>query len=584
MDANNNLLSEQLKSMEDMLNEQSVEAQAQEYRPATIGVSSGAGDNGFVGVSGSAESMGMAGIVVGLGAGMGAGSGEYSDIDGIEESLNNMFAAVIVGGVNKADTGKVQRKAEVYKKSVNIFLSRFMDNIFKNEYAFLFDVIATLKVKVFSWKQLETLIENNIDEILGSPLIDLSQYATTISGGAATDEEKMLAFKEDVKLKFFMLSEREVTFEQFESSCSLYVSSYKDKFMFETAQNMVMIMQNGLSERVGRGRSKFYKGCDGAKEYYNKRVAIINALEEQNYIRSTKVDETWLDSEYAKDNGAESDVLIGTGIEEIDAIHGKLHRGNMIEFLGPPKGGKTTLATWLVERCLAHGLNVAIWPLEGEKDEWTALIQSLMVRMSRDAMYIDKKRIYERDYHTDEERQAVLNARHALATDVNRGRLSFLEGVCYVENMVDVLENHYNSVNAFDVIVVDSPILALSLQGKSRVDRVAEAYTVLKNFVSNKMRRKALCIVTAQIKQAVVDQLRKDPKMDIDVTAGGESAETIRTPDFVIGIMSTKEERNLGQIRIHDVAVRHGATFDTSYIGAELGCGYFYSDPALNNR
>lgn len=506
------------------------------------------------------------------------------DVDGIEESLNNMFAAVIVGGIAKNNIELAQRKAEVYKQSMNLMLSKFLNNIFENEYAFLFDVLNTLKVKVFTWKQLNVIIDNNVDEILGSPRIDLSRYSETRSGGAASSEEKIEAFKMDLYEKFIMLSNREVTFEQFESASKIYIQYYKDKLMLEIAQNMSLIMTIGYYERGARGKGKTYKGSADCQAYYNKKISILRALEEENYIRSTKIDEDWLDDEYRKDEGADSNIITNTGIDEIDNVHGMLHRGNMIEFLGPPKGGKTTMATWLVEKCLSEGLNVAIWPLEGEKDEWTSLIQSIMIRKGKNGMYIDKKRVYERNYETNEEKQAVLAARHDLATSLNRGRLSFLEGVCYVENMLDVLQNHWDTVNAFDVIVVDSPILALSLQGKSRSDRVAEAFTLLKNFVSNKLRRKALCIVTAQLKQVVVDAIRKDPKAEIDVTAGGESAESIRTPDYVVGLMSTKEERNLGQVRIHDVAVRHGASFDTCYIGAELGCGYFYSDPELNNQ
>jgi len=508
----------------------------------------------------------------------------YQEADnGMQESLDNMFAAVIVGGLDRSDMNKVTEKAEVFKRTLNLFLSRFMSNIFNNEYSFLYECLSTLKVKVFTPKQLETLIENNATEILGSPLIDLSAYTMNSTGGAATDQEKLEAFKYDVMDKYFYLSNKAVTVEEYESACNIFIAGYKDKLMLEIAQNMSMIMTTGYYEKKSGGRGVTYKGYEDAKKYYNKKIALINQLEEENYVRDIKVDEEWLEGEYQKDKGIDNDIMTKIGINEIDEVHGYLHRGNMIEFLGPPKGGKTTLATFLAEKLLAEGYNVAIWPLEGEVGEWTALIQSLMVRKSDNPMYIDKKRVYERNFESDEERQAVFAARQQLATDLNRGRLSFIDGVCYVETMVQTLQNHYDNVNAFDVIVMDSPVIVLSNTGKPRTDRVAEAFTLLKNFVSNKLRRKALAIVTAQLKQAVVDKLRANPKEEIDVTAGGESAETIRTPDYVVGVFSTKTERNLGQLKIHDVATRHGASFDSCYIKCELGCGYFASDPSLND-
>ena len=504
--------------------------------------------------------------------------------EGISESLDNIFAAVIVGGIDTNNMDLIQMKKTVYQYSVNKFLATYSDNIFEGCYSFLYTVLSTLKVKLFTKNQLESLVDQNADNILKSPTIDLSEYSVTTTGGAVGDEEKIEAFKIDLFEKFAELSNRYVSEEEFNSSIKLYNLYYKDKLMEKIALNMAMIMSpTGYDDRLTRGRTRHYQGADDAQKYYNTKIAIIRALEEENSIKDTLIDDKWLEDEAKKDVTGDEDAIVDMGIPEIDDVHGKLRRGNIIEFMGPAKGGKTTMATYLAERCLSAGLNVAIWPLEGEKDEWTSLIQAIMVRRFKtNSMVTDKKRILERRYESEYEKQSVLSARQILATDKSRGRLSFIGGAAYIENFIDVLDNHYENKNAFDVIVIDSPILVLSMTGRGKVERISEAYTLLKNYVSNKMKRKALCILTAQLKQDVVDMLRKNPKETIDVTAGGESAETIRTPDYVIGLMSTKNERSLGQMKIYDVAVRHGASFDDCYIGCQLGCGYFFSDPALN--
>ena len=503
---------------------------------------------------------------------------------GIQESLDNIFGAVLVGGIDRSDTSKIQLKKSVLQYSMNKFLSTYGDNIFEGEYAFFYSVLSVLKVKIFTKNQLESLVDQNATNILNSKYIDLSDIGSTASGGSLSDEEKIEAFKKDLFDKFDELSNRYVTEDEFNSSIEIYNDYYKDKMMLEVAQNMTRIMSaEGFDDKLTRGRTRHYQGVEDCQKYYNSKIAIIRALDEEHSIKNILIDDAWLAEEAVKDVAGDEDAIIDMGIPEIDEVHGMLRRGNIIEFMGPAKGGKTTMATYLAERCLEAGLNVAIWPLEGEKDEWTSLIQAIMVRKFKtNPMVLDKKKILERRYDNEFEKQNVLAARQMLATDKSRGRLSFISGVAYVENFIDVLENHYENVNPFDVIVMDSPILMLSLTGRGKVDRISEAYTLLKSYVTSKMKRKALCILTAQLKQDVVDMLRKNPNETIDVTAGGESAETIRTPDYVIGLMSTKNERALGQMKIYDVAVRHGASFEDCYIGCQLGCGYFYSDPGLN--
>ena len=58
----------------------------------------------------------------------------------------------------------------------------------------------------------------------------------------------------------------------------------------------------------------------------------------------------------------------------------------------------------------------------------------------------------------------------------------------------------------------------------------------------------------------------------------GESAETIRTPDEVIGLFSSKEERAAGYMKIYSVASRHSGTFSDFNIRTSLKCCYFYDE------
>lgn len=505
--------------------------------------------------------------------------------DGAQESLDKIFGAVMVGGVNLRETNGqqlMQKKSEVFRLAINKFLSTFRDNIFENEYAVLYSALQTHNLRVFTKSQLRELFDNSTDDILGSNLIHLDRYSYLDNGSATTDEEKLMAFKLDVEEKFEKLSHISVTFDEYETACELYKLHYKRRAMESLTQTMAMIMTEGVYEKAGKGRTKLWKGVEDCQEYYSLKIAQIKALDHREEESDSVVDENWLKEELNTEKTGATPILIDTGIKEIDDVYGGFARGNMFEVMGAPKSGKTTFLQYLTERCLRNGLNVSVWPLEGTKEEWLASITALIVRLDT-GIVISKRRIMKRIYKDAREEQAVMAAKNELAMNMKRGKLSFIGKACFVERMIDDLEDHWKNKNPFDVIVMDSPILAQSLRSKSKTDTAAEAYQSLKHYISYELVNKALALVTCQLKQNVIDELRANPTAEIDVTAGGVTAETIRTPDFVTCLTSTKEERKQGQVRMNDVASRHSESFNSFYMGAELACSYFYSDPALND-
>jgi polynucleotide 5'-kinase involved in rRNA processing len=102
-------------------------------------------------------------------------------------------------------------------------------------------------------------------------------------------------------------------------------------------------------------------------DYYYDRMKVIRNLEGQRGIQSFVYDGAYLQEEKNKNLG---EAVLEYGIAELDAVKAKMRRGNMICIMGPPKGGKTTFTTYLVECALHAGLNVAVWPLEGTPHEW----------------------------------------------------------------------------------------------------------------------------------------------------------------------------------------------------------------------
>ncbi len=501
---------------------------------------------------------------------------------GIEECLRNIFAGVLVGGLKK-DSDIIQEKIKVTRICLSRFAAYFPSNIFQNEHAIYYDIIVNLNAKTFTRNQLSDIIDNNRDLVLKSPYVDLSNYSVIGDGMSATDDEKIEAFKQNLDEMLIGLSNTLVTEEEFNSSCKIYIDWYKNQFMLQTAQAMTRIMSDlGYEERKPGGRTYKYYGFDDAYKYYNERMKLMRELSDENRIKTLVVDVNWFEQEVNKEKIKDDNTLFTFGIDEIDSVLGELRRSNMLGILGPPKGGKTRMANFIAQRALSLGLNVCVWPLEGTKEEWIAMQTAAYIKRKM-KLSINSKNILQHKYDENEKmKKYVTLAKLAIATDSKMGRLSFIEGVAYVEDFLDVMQSHYDNENPFDVIIIDSLINIMSKTGKGKVDRISEAYMVLKGFIAYRLKRPALAVVPAQLKQSVVDYIRKHPEETIDVTAGGESAETVRTPDEIIGLFSTKEERATNIMKIYSVGSRHSGNFDDFMVRCDLQCCHFYSDPDLN--
>lgn len=511
---------------------------------------------------------------------------------GINLSLKNIFGAILYGGIdrqNVANSNLINNKVTIAKACRPRFTADFPFNIFNNNYAIFYEIIVTLAVNTFTADQLEAIIDTNRDLILDSPYIDKKRYSATESGNIASDDDIIVAVTQSLVEELKELSMTYVTEEEFESSCRVYIDWYKNAFAEFTALNMSAIMSStGFDCKKPGKRVRHYQGLSDMQEYYNENMRIIKSLSDESRIHSYVLDEKWLDAQFKEEGKKDDKALFSIGIKEMDETIGVLRRGNMLGVMGPPKGGKTRFTNYLVQRALSLGYNVCVWPLEGTSEEWEAMQTACFIaqysvaeskqKNSKNITRISSKDILEKKYGGSPElRRQVAAAKQVMATDERYGRLSFIEGTAYVEDFLDVIEAHYETENHFDVLVIDQLVNVMSKRGKGKVERISEAYMQTKDFLANRLKRPALGIMPCQLKQDVVDFLRRNPEETIDVTAGGESAETVRTPDETIGLFSSKEERDLNMMKIYSVASRHNGSFKDFTAKCYLECCYFCS-------
>lgn len=517
------------------------------------------------------------------------------DIVSVPENLvllDTIFSAVLIGGLiaDKVNNKQILlEKSKVYQQAKNHFKATFQDNVFVNEYDIFYQIITLSDNTKFSPDELKRILMENKAEILKSKhiytFIELKTKVKEANPSITDDEFFDMAVIPTIVERYIDLSKNVVDYNDYLTACDRYIQVYKERYMFETAENMSMIVQGGDGVYLNlNGSNRLLRTTEDCMNYYTDRVQIIRRFDEERNVSSFVYDAKYIKEAKRKSSG---DAVLDYGVAELDSVKSKMRRGNMICIMGPPKGGKTTFTTYLAEKALSQGLNVAIWPLEGTPEEWIALLTASAIACGhisqQDTHEVSKTDILYGTYKSEEDEVRVNAAQYAMAeASVGRGRLSFLTGVAYVEDFEEELTSHYENVNRFDVIIMDSPINMQTRLRKGKSEFLSQGFMNLKNYVANKMKVPALCIVTAQYKQDVVDLIRRNPNAEIDVTAGGETAESIRTPDDVIGLFSNATERENRMMKVYDIASRSNGHFEPFYMGCSLGCAKFWSDPELN--
>ena len=502
--------------------------------------------------------------------------------------LDDIFSAVLIGGMSLEDNA--EDKGKLYLQSLPLFRQKFKYNIFMNEYALFYTIIVDAKKDIFYEEYISTVIENNRDMILKSPFIQLDAFiygSEDTKVEMQTDDTKLYAFEKECKRLYKELNERyqtsDIDLKRFNSACDTYIEMYIKDLQEDIPHKMVRIMSDdGFKRQLPGKRSKLYKGYDDALAYLREQDTIIRDFQSSVDERVFEViDQKWLEKRIDNRGKTDEEPILASGLQEIDNVTGMLRRTNLLGILGPPKGGKTRLATHLVAKALREGLNVVIWPLEGTENEWNARLLSNII-YDKHQILIDDDTILKNDL-TEAQRQYVYEAEVELAIGKGRGTVSYINTPAYSEDFLSDLKSHYERHNQFDVIVIDQLINIQSRSGRTKNDRISDSYEALKAFLKTGLPKEILAIIPSQLKQSTIDYLRAHPNETIDVTAGGESAATIRTPDYIWGLFSTKEERANGMVKLYDVGSRHSTNFGDFYASCQLGACMFWSDASLNN-
>lgn len=488
----------------------------------------------------------------------------------MQSHIDNIFGALLGG-----------EDVEYKTKCRETLKSELSQNVFPDTYAILYSLVC--QERIAHVDDVSSIIRASTGLLLDSEHIDRDRF----SGGVKyTDYEFIEELVSRTSTQFLKYRESEVPESKFRNSLKIYKKWYMQEFysdMLATAKKI-----NTVGAWVyNKNRRRTHKvGTVEAQKYYAEQSLALEKVERGERTSSITIDENWLAN--VNDMFEMDGAFVTTGMDILDK-HFVLRRGHFLGIAGPPKGGKTRMTAFLVARALLAGRNVCVWPLEGSVNEWISMIAASMLAQDTEisgnlasnisSSYILSGKFKRARAGYADRVNTILTqlATHQGADGKKIGTLSFIQQSCYAEDFLDVLEGQFET-SPYDVIVIDQLVNILSRGGQygSKAERISDSYMRMKDFIENK--HKLLGLMPCQLKQEAIKRLRDKPDEDLDVTAGGESAETIRTPDYVLGIYATREEKMNSKCKFYCVATRHSQTFETFEAHADYGACYFCDD------
>ena len=487
------------------------------------------------------------------------------------DQLNILFAGVL----RREDITDPILKKE-HTDNIARFKSIFSSNVFQDEYAVLYELIVRSRMTTGKWDLMESVIDENREIIMYAPQIYMGSFKSDY-----TVSDIYSAFLSATQRIFEDVCDTPFTgTEGFNTVCNGFIETFEKKYLRSVLKWMSMILSSPEPYFCYRGgRRKEFIGYSGAMDFLTMEKERLESLRSAQRARQFVLDENWLWGQIDPKEKAAHDMrtekLFSFGMPEIDAVWAGFRRSHFIGIMGPPKGGKTSLSAFAVYRAWQAGKKVAVWAMEGSAQE--SWIHKLMSAYIYDYHGLEISPSTIRDglsTLTKDERTLIEEARFSL---VKNNSISFIEETGYAEDFLDVIEGHYKVYNKFDVLVVDSLLNLQTRTGRRKTEYLSSAYIALKDWVAHRLDIAPCCIVTAQIKQEAIKTARGQVEPEFDETSGGETAETIRTPDEVIAIFGTKAQYAIGRTSLHHVASRNSKKFETFDVDANFGVGFFKS-------
>lgn len=380
-------------------------------------------------------------------------------------------------------------------------------------------------------------------------------------------------------LKHFkrLVSMEEISQVELDTTFEKYLIEFK-AIEAEKVYNVARII---LTDGYTIGRKKLF-GFEDSNNYVKRRLAEIEGLVSQDtgsgfitaremLTQDNKVNKSYKISDFDR-------------LTALTDVYGGIYTSMFYQFIAPPKAGKTKLCARLVHRCITgFSNNVTVWAMEGGKEAFLAELRAIHfdylyntgVSITEKKFGISQDVILHNKYPNEELRALELSSKIDLASNLDYGNIDFIDRPFNVETFLEDLQTSIESNNS-QMVVIDYLQLIGSSTGKPERERIAEAYKSLLRFCKNK---NIAVISPGQYNQESVNALisKGDTQGAEMRTAGGNSAEVIRTPDVIFALWASTQDILNNTMKILSVPGRFSKAFPEINVITDYSVAQFIS-------
>ena len=469
-------------------------------------------------------------------------------------------------------------KKEIRNYALGRLLTTTNPRLFRDENYIIFSVLYNYRDKAKSINIDQEFVQLYLYR--NRDIISRSQGYIDVNAFGEVEGQADLGYIAGVLKHFNRLLEMpELTKDEFDLTFEKYLIEFKSVEADKVYSQGKMILTDGIT--IGK---KKYIGFQDSINFVKRRMNEIEGLVDMNVGSgfTTMQEVVMHDKEDGKDP-----VKIGDfgKLEALNNIYGGVYTGMFYQVLGPEKGGKTKFCTKICHIAAVNfGTNVTVWPHEGGKEAWTAQMRAIHfdytynqgVSAKERKFGISQEVILKNNFPSKELMELELSSKLDLVSNPDYGIVDYIDRPFNVETFLDEIDTSVKS-NGSKLVVIDYLQLIGSEGRVTERERVADAYKKLLRYCK---ANNVAIFTPGQYKQESINMLvsRGDSTADADMrTAGGTSAEVLRTPDIIFALWSSINDLMNNSMKILSMPCRFNKTFPEIDVFADLEVCEFIS-------
>lgn len=483
-----------------------------------------------------------------------------------EERLEELSDTIIASVLKTDDLSKANRQ---------YLYGQFSPIVFRNENYVIYWIFYSFKDKCITPDEsfIKMYLTRNIKVFKeGSSYINLNEFKDL-------DENPYLAYTAAVLKKFTRL----LTLDALnKDDFNLAIEKYKQEFSAYEINLAYSQSKVILYDGVQYG-NKMLQGYTDSISYVKKRIADIESV----LNKTTGVG--FIDSRTAamEEESADSKpIQIGDFdlIDELNEQLGGIYTGIFYNVLAPTKGGKSKFTSRMIHTMVVkYHQNVSVWAHEGGYKAWWAQLRAihyeyLYIRNksgNEKVAPLSQKDILWGNYPSEEIKALEQESKMDLFTNTSYGNIYMIDRPFLAESFIEEIDTSVQLNDSKAILIDYLQLITSNDKGKSKPQVIGRAYQDLLAYCK---KRNIAAISPSQFTQEFMNEMAKskDGASHEVRTAGGESAEIIRTPDINIALYASTEDLIRKEMTIMSVPSRLCEPFPDVHIYADL-CSCVFS-------